>query len=96
MNTTLPHLPYAFAVIIRCFIAFVVGYFCANYCALLLTHLMMHQVENAEAVYLASLISIILFVAFVIFSFIIQSLKKLTIGSIVLLGLMFSLSTFLG
>lgn len=87
---------YTLSILYRFFLAFIVGYLCANYFALNLSLLFQFTMENAEAIYLAAFISIFFFLAFVIYSFIIQSLKKLTTLSFITFSSLFVLSKILG
>lgn len=87
---------YPISITYRFILAFVIGYICANYLALNLTLLFQYQLASAEAVYLSAFICIIFFTVFVIYSFIIQSLKKLSILSFSILLALYALSKILG
>ena len=95
INTDSKHW-YALTIFYRFFLAFIVGYLCANYFAFNLTLLFQFTMANAEAIYLAAFISIFFFMVFVIYSFITQSLKKLTTLSVITLSSLFVLSKILG
>lgn len=93
----IPHkYQYPMAIIYRFFIAFILGYICASYLVLDLTLVFYTFLNTAEAIYLAAFISIICFVIFVIFSFIIQSYIKLSIIGFISLLTLYSVSLFLG
>ena len=95
INTDSKHW-YALTIFYRFFLAFVVGCLCANYFAFNLTLLFQLIMANAEAIFLAAFISIFFFITLVIYSFIVQSLMKLTIFSLILFSLLFVLSKTLG
>lgn len=73
---------YRFTVLYRFIIAFLLGYACTALLASNLTVLFYLLFSKAEAIYLAAFISILFFVSFVISSFCIQSLPKLSLISI--------------
>ena len=73
---------YRFTVLYRFIIAFLLGYACTALLASNLTVLFYLLFSKAEAIYLAAFISILFFVSFVISSFCIQSLLKLSLISI--------------
>ena len=73
---------YRFAVLYRFIIAFLLGYACTALLASNLTVLFYLLFSKAEAIYLAAFISILFFVSFVISSFCIHSLPKLSLISI--------------
>jgi hypothetical protein len=75
------NLTYRLQVLYRFVVAFVIGFMCAGLLSLDLTYLMHHHLPKAEAIYLAAFVSIIFYAAFVIFSFCMQSLLKLSIVS---------------
>ncbi|WP_425917603.1 hypothetical protein [Acinetobacter sp. TSRC1-2] len=73
---------YRFAVLYRFIIAFLLGYACTALLASNLTVLLNSSLPKAEAIYLAAFISILFCVSFVISSFCIRSLHKLSFISI--------------
>lgn len=77
-------------------LAFVIGYLCTAYFSICLTHLFNLQLPKAESIYLAAFISILFFLGFVIFSFCIHSLKKLSLISLCIFLLFFSFSQLFG
>ncbi|OTG80781.1 hypothetical protein B9T31_15885 [Acinetobacter sp. ANC 4558] len=89
---------YPISITYRFVFAFVIGFLSAKYLSLSLALLFHHYhiLPNAEAIYLAAFISIIYFVIYVIYNFIVQSLIKLTILSLISLVCFYSLSQFLG
>ena len=73
---------YHFTVLYRFILAFLLGYACTALLASNLTVLFYLLFPIAEAIYLAAFISILFFVSFVISSFCIHSLPKLSLISI--------------
>lgn len=73
---------YHFTVLYRFILAFLLGYACTALLASNLTVLFYLLFSKAEAIYLAAFISILFFVSFVISSFCIHSLPKLSLISI--------------
>lgn len=82
--------------IYRLLLTFGVGYLCCYFIALNLAFLLQSLLPKAEAVYLAALIALICYVAFVISIFCIQNLKKLTLYSLIPLTFLFTFSRFIG
>ena len=72
---------YPIAVLYRFIIAFLLGYACTYLFTLNMTMLLNFYLPKAESIFLAAFIAILFFLAFVISSFCIQSLKKLTVIS---------------
>jgi hypothetical protein len=72
---------YRLQVLYRVVIGFIAGFIAAALLSLDLTYWLGHSLAKAEAIYLAAFISIIFYAAFVIFSFCMQSLLKLSIVS---------------
>jgi uncharacterized membrane protein len=85
---------YRIQVFYRFVVAFIIGFICAALLSLDLTYLLNHQLPKAEAIYLAAFISLIFYACYVITSFCIQSLLRLTILSCGIFGCVFLL--FLG
>jgi uncharacterized membrane protein YciS (DUF1049 family) len=69
---------YRMTVLYRFFLAFILGYFCTSLLINNLTLLFHYVLPKAESIYLAALISLLFFVGFVINSFCICSLRKLS------------------
>ena len=88
------NLTYRLQVLYRFVVAFVMGFICAALLSLDLTYLLNHQLAKAEAIYLAAFISLIFYAGYVITSFCIQSLLRLTLISCGIFGCVFLL--FLG
>jgi len=83
MSKALPlSLTYHIQVLYRFVIAFILGFICTALLSLALTHLFHLSLPKAESIFLAAFISLIFYVFFVITSFCIQSLIKLTFVSI--------------
>ena len=88
------NLTYRLQVLYRFVVAFVIGFMCAGLLSLDLTYLMHHHLPKAEAIYLSAFISLIFYACFVITSFCVQSLLRLTVISCGVLGCVFFI--FLG
>ncbi|WWP45279.1 hypothetical protein V5M36_07645 [Acinetobacter sp. KS-LM10] len=80
----------------RFLIAFGMGYLCSNLMSIQFSAWLYPALDKAESVYLAALIALIFYTLFVIFSFCIQSILKLSLLSISLFIILFSLSKFTG
>lgn len=87
---------YRMTVLYRFIIAFVFGYACTSLLVSNLTVLFHHSLPKAEAIYLAAFISILFFVSFVISSFCIYSLHKLSLISISLTTCFYAIYWILG
>lgn len=85
---------YRLQVLYRFVVAFAMGFICASLLSLDLTYLLNHQLAKAEAIYLAAFISLFFYAGYVITSFCIQSLLRLTLISCGIFGCVFLL--FLG
>ena len=95
MSKALPlSLTYHIQVLYRFVIAFILGFICTALLSLALTHLFHLSLPKAESIFLAAFISLIFYVFFVITSFCIQSLMKLTLMSTASCAVLFVL--FLG
>ncbi|OOW10826.1 hypothetical protein MF4642_06085 [Acinetobacter sp. MF4642] len=81
---------YPLSVLYRFLIAFGLGYLCTLMLSGLLTLSFYPHFAKAESIYLAAFLSLIFFIIFVILSFCVQSLKKLS-ASIISLSLCFFL-----
>lgn len=82
--------------IYRLLLTFGVGYLCCYFIALNLAFLLQSLLPKAESVYLAALVALICYIAFIISIFCIQNLKKLTLYSLTPLILLFTFSQFIG
>ena len=87
---------YPLSVLYRFLIAFGLGYLCTFMLSELLTLSIYPHLAKAESIYLAAFLSLIFFIIFVILSFCIQSLKKLTASTISLSLCFFLLLKFVG
>lgn len=87
---------YRFAVFYRFMITFLLGYICTSLLTHNLTVLLHSLLPKAEAIYLAAFISILFFVGFVITSFCICSLRKLSVMSTGLLAVLYGTYRILG
>ncbi|MDO3663705.1 hypothetical protein [Acinetobacter higginsii] len=90
-SASLP-LVYRLSIFYRFVLSFVVGYVCMMYLSLGLGSLFSHVLDKAEAIYLAAFISILFYLVFIILSFCVHSLLKLTVISLILTGVLFGLS----
>lgn len=80
-------LTYRIAVFYRFAIAFVLGFICTVFFCISLTHALHLIWPKAESIFLAAFCAILFYAAFVIISFCIQSLIKLTLYTVLLSGL---------
>lgn len=86
---------YRLAVIYRFIIAFGLGYVCMSNLSNLGICIFQSLLPKAEAIYLSAFISLIFMTIYVIVSFCIQSLIKLTLVSTTLFAVLFMLNFFL-
>lgn len=84
------------AVLYRLGMSFGIGYLCSYFIALDLAYFLQAYLPKAESVYLAAFIALIFYVGFVIGIFCIQSLKKLSVYSLIPLISLFTISRFIG
>lgn len=91
-KSTSPTFAYRLSVFYRFTFIFVLGYLAMIYLSLSLTTLFSYFLDKAEAIFLAAFISILFYLIFVIFGFCFNSLLKLTLLSLALVGLLFGLS----
>ena len=87
---------YRMTVLYRFIIAFVFGYACMSLLASNLTVLFHYSLPKAESIYLAAFISILFFLGFVISSFCVYSLPKLSLMSISLMACFYAIYWVLG
>ncbi|MNR85168.1 hypothetical protein D3C72_159930 [compost metagenome] len=87
---------YPLSILYRFLIAFGLGYLCALMLSELLTLSFHLHLAKAESIYLAAFLSLIFFTIFVIVSFCVQSLKKLSASTISLSLCFFLLLKFVG
>ncbi|HRM32451.1 MAG TPA: hypothetical protein PLH48_18625 [Acinetobacter johnsonii] len=87
---------YPLSVLYRFLIAFGLGYLCTFMLSELLTLSFYPHLAKAESIYLAAFLSLIFFTIFVIVSFCVQSLKKLSASTISLSLCFFLLLNFVG
>ncbi|OTG63548.1 hypothetical protein B9T25_13715 [Acinetobacter sp. ANC 4470] len=87
---------YRMTVLYRFIIAFIFGYACTSLLMNNLTILFHHSLPKAESIYLAAFMSILFFVGFVISSFCIYSLRKLSLMSMGLTACFYALYWVLG
>lgn len=87
---------YPLAVLYRFLIAFVIGYLCTYFFSLNLTELFARYLPKAESIYLAAFSAIFFYLIFVIMSFCIESLKKLSIVCTSILLVLFLFSKWIG
>jgi len=84
------------AIFYRLGMSFGMGYLCSYLIALDLAYFLQAFLPKAESVYLAAVIALIFYVCFVIGIFCIQSLKKLSVYSVLPLLILFLFSRFIG
>ena len=84
------------AILYRLGMTFGMGYLCSYLIALDLAYFLHAYLPKAESVYLAAVIALIFYICFVIGIFCIQSLKKLSIYSLIPLLILFLFSRFIG
>ncbi|WP_031948223.1 hypothetical protein [Acinetobacter lactucae] len=87
---------YRIKVLYRFLLVFGMGFACMTYLSLGLTGIFLLNLDKAEAIFLAAFIAILFYVVFVIVSFCIQSLLKLTGLSIILCALFFFATRMVG
>lgn len=87
---------YRLAVAYRFMVAFVIGYACTSLFMLLLLKIFQQMLTQAESVYLSAFIAIIFYALFVLGSFCIHSLFKLSSYALLLCGLFFIATKFIG
>lgn len=87
---------YPLSVLYRFILAFGFGYLCSYLLSLLLTNLFYPYFAKAESIYLAAFSALVFYIIFVIFSFCVQSLKKLSTIIISLFSMLFLLSKLVG
>lgn len=81
---------YKLQVVLRFMIAFVLGYICSAFLHILLSDFfILLGLARAESIYLSAFFSLIFMTLWVIYSFILQSLKKLTIMAVVITIVLF-------
>lgn len=84
------------AILYRLGMSFGIGYLCSYLIALDLAYFLQASLSKAESVYLAAFIALIFYVCFVIGIFCIQSLKTLSVYSLIPLIVLFVISRFIG
>lgn len=84
------------AILYRLGMTFGIGYLCSYLIALDLAYFLQAYLPKAESVYLAAVIALIFYVCFVIGIFCIQSLKKLSVYSLLPFLSLFTISRFIG
>jgi len=87
---------YPLSVLYRFILAFGFGYLCSYFLSLLLTELLYPYLAKAEAIYLSAFSALVFYIFFVILSFCIQSLKKLSTIILSILSTLFLLSRIVG
>mgnify|MGYP001598631078 FL=1 len=87
---------YPLSVLYRFILAFGIGYICSYLLSLSLIDLFYPYLAKAESIYLAAFSALIFYIIFVIFSFCIQSLRKLSTIILSLLSMLFLLSKLVG
>lgn len=97
MSKTKPiTLTYRCLVIYRFILAFVVGFICTAFLSIALSYLFNMTLPKAESIYLAAFCSILFYTIFVIMTFCIRSVVRLTIYNAMICGLCLCLMMVLG
>lgn len=84
------------AIVYRLGVTFGIGYICSYLIALDMAYFLQAYLPKAESVYLAAFTALIFYVCFVIGVFCIQSLKKLSIYSLIPFIILFLFYRFIG
>jgi len=87
---------YPLSVLYRFILAFGMGYVCSYLVSLTLIDVFYPYFAKAESIYLAAFSALIFYIIFVILSFCIHSLKKLTLINLALAATFFLFSKFIG
>lgn len=87
---------YPISILYRFIIAFLLGYACTYLFTKILTDLLSLVLPKAESIYLAAFIGILFLLGFVITSFCIQSIRKLTISGVLCSAVLFIIFKFVG
>lgn len=87
---------YPLSVLYRFILAFGMGYVCSYLVSLALIDVFYPYFAKAESIYLAAFSALIFYIFFVILSFCIHSLKKLTLISLALVATFFLFFKFIG
>jgi len=87
---------YPLSVLYRFILAFGMGYACSYLLSLTLVDIFYPYFAKAESIYLAAFSALVFYIIFVIFSFCIHSLKKLSAMSLSLAFSLFLISRFIG
>lgn len=86
---------YSLSILYRVLLAFVIGYVCTYFFTINLTNFFAEYLPKAEAIFLAAFIAILFYLAFVLMSFSIQTLKKLSAIATACLLVLFLLSRWI-
>ncbi|MCX5467446.1 hypothetical protein OSH00_06765 [Acinetobacter sp. A-IN1] len=87
---------YPLSVLYRFILAFGIGYACSYLLSINLIDIFYPYLAKAESIYLAAFIALLFYIIFVLVSFCIQSLKKMSIISFVLVIVLLLFSKFIG
>ena len=82
---------YPLAILYRFLIAFALGYLCTYLFTMSVTNWLKFYLPKAESVFLAAFIAILFYLFFVLMSFSIKTLKKLSTISLLFLSILFLL-----
>ena len=87
---------YPLSVLYRFILAFGIGYACSYLLSVVLVDLFYPYLAKAESIYLAAFIALFFYIIFVIISFCVYSLKKLSVISLILIITLLLFSKFIG
>ncbi|WP_335968154.1 hypothetical protein [Acinetobacter bereziniae] len=87
---------YPLSVLYRFILAFGIGYAGSYLLSVALIDVFYPYLAKAESIYLAAFIALFFYIVFVIISFCVNSLKKLSIISLILMIALFLFSKFIG
>ncbi|MEN8410719.1 hypothetical protein [Acinetobacter bereziniae] len=87
---------YPLSVLYRFILAFGIGYAASYLLSVALIDVFYPHLAKAESIYLAAFIALFFYIVFVIISFCVHSLKKLSIISLILMIALFLFSKFIG
>jgi hypothetical protein len=87
---------YPLSVLYRFILAFGIGYACSYLLSITLIDVFYPYLAKAESIYLAAFITLFFYIIFVLVSFCVHSLKKLSLISFALVLALFLFSKFIG
>ena len=87
---------YRLAIVYRFMLAFLIGYACTSVLMLCLLKVFQQFMATAESVYLSAFIAIIFYIVFILASFCVHSLLKLSLYALILCSVFFFALKFIG